>query len=414
MRILLICWEYPPYIVGGLGKHVSELVDAYQELTNKTADSAAAEYKEVNDESFAIDVLCTRNAGGPTKEIVSPNITIYRVDSPPSVTSNQYNDVLATNSSLINRARILHRQQKYDLIHSHDWLTASASITLKHEWKVPLITTIHATERGRHQGHISGEMSQRINALEGQACYESWRVIACSEFMRHELHEFFDVPYDKISVIPNGINFRLLHRCHTETAESYRRRYSNDGEKLLFFVGRITYEKGVQVLINAMPLILQKYPKTRLLVAGKNSEQMWAMAQEMRLGHAVTILGYISDQQRDFLYQSVDAAVFPSLYEPFGIVALEAMALGCNVIASSIGGLKEVIQHKQNGLTIYPNDPSSIAWAVDNLFSHPNEAKQQRQFAMQQTKNLYGWQDIAKQTLRSYREVLDERLLVDW
>ena len=404
MRILLISWEYPPNVIGGLGKHVTELIDAYQELLDK----------DNIDASFKVDVLSTRNAGGPAKEVVSPQITIYRVDSPPSATSSQYNDVLATNSSLVNRARILQRQRKYDLIHGHDWLTASASITLKHEWKVPLLTTIHATERGRQQGHLRSEMSHRINELEGQACYESWRIIACSDFMRHELHTFFDVPYDKISVIPNGINFSLLHRCHAETAHAYRRRYSNDGEKLLFFVGRITYEKGLQVLINAMPIILSKYPKTRLLVAGKNSEQMWAMAQEMRLGHAVTILGYISDQKRDYLYQSVDAAVFPSLYEPFGIVALEAMALGCNVIASSIGGLKEVIQHKQNGLTIYPNDPSSIAWAVDNLFSHPNEAKRQRQYATQQAQNLYSWRDIATQTLNNYQEIINERDLIDW
>lgn len=404
MRILLISWEYPPYVVGGLGTHVAELVAAYCELTESGALP----------KNFALDVLCTRSGGGPTQETVGHNVTIYRVDSPPPVAPNQYQDVMAANSSLINRARVLSRRHRYDLIHNHDWLTASASIALKHEWKTPLLTTIHATERGRHQGHLSSEMSHQIDALEGQVCYESWRVIACSGYMRQELSEFFSVPDDKVDVIPNGVNVRGLYRCHTETAHAYRQRYSNDGERLLFFVGRITYEKGVQVLIKAMPNILSKYPKTRLLVAGKNSEQMWAMVQEMRLGHAVTLLGFISDQQRDYLYQSVDVAIFPSLYEPFGIVALEAMALGCHVIASGVGGLAEIVQHKQNGLTIYPNDPESIAWAVDNLFSHPQEALQQRQFAKQQVTSLYSWRNIAAQTCALYREIIDERKLVDW
>lgn len=387
-----------------MGKHVAELVEAYQDLI-----------KSGNvEEDFAVDVLCTRNDGGLTQEEFGPNVTVYRVDSPPSVSADPYQDVMAANSSLINRARVLSRRHKYDLIHNHDWLTASASMALKHEWKTPLLTTIHATERGRHQGHLASEVSKRIDALEGQACYESWRVIACSGYMREELADFFGVPHDKMEVIPNGVNVRGLYRCHAETAESYRLRYSNDGERLLFYVGRITYEKGIQVLINAMPIILSKYPKTRLLVAGKNSEQMWSMAQEMRLGHAVTLLGFISDQQRDYLYQCVDAAVFPSLYEPFGIVALEAMALGCNVIASGIGGLAEIVQHKQNGLTIYPNDPDSIAWAVDNLFAHPHEAQQQRVVAEQQARSIYSWKSIATRTISVYREIVDERRGVDW
>lgn len=409
MRILLISWEFPPYVVGGLGRHVAELLTAYRDLADQ----------DDLPEDFVLDVLCTRNGGGPTKERLGANITVYRVDSPPFVSSgpraaNQYQEVMATNSSLINRARVLYRQHKYELIHNHDWLTASASIALKHEWKTPLLTTIHATERGRHQGHLSTEMSRQIDALEGQVCFESWRVIACSGYMRQELGDFFSVPFDKVDVISNGVNFRGLHHCHAETAQAYRKRYSNDGERLLFFVGRITYEKGVQVLINAMPMILNKYPKTRLLVAGKNSEQMWSMAQEMRLGHAVTLLGFINDQQRDYLYQCVDAAIFPSLYEPFGIVALEAMALGCNVIASGVGGLGEIVQHRQNGLTIYPNDPGSIAWAVDTLFSHPQEARQQRRFAEEQAKSLYSWRNIAAQTVSVYQNIVDDRKRVDW
>ena len=146
----------------------------------------------------------------------------------------------------------------------------------------------------------------------------------------------------------------------------------------LFFIGRIVHEKGVHVLIRAMPHILTNHPNTRLLIAGKNSQQLWPLAREMRVDDRVEFLGFISNDQRDCLYRVVDSAVFPSLYEPFGIVALEAMTQSCNVIASAVGGLAEVVRHEENGLTVYPNDPQSIAWAVNEMITHPNQAQMWR------------------------------------
>src|SRR5699024_487361 len=135
-----------------------------------------------------------------------------------------------------------------------------------------------------------------------------------------------------------------------EQQAAMRADYAPNGERLLFYVGRITYEKGLHVLLRAMPSILADHPNTRLLVAGKNSRHLQPLANELGIAQSVEFLDFISDAQRDAFYQVVDAAIFPSLYEPFGIVALEAMALDCNVIASNVGGLGEVVDHLVNGL----------------------------------------------------------------
>ncbi|MGB5050848.1 MAG: glycosyltransferase family 4 protein, partial [Caldilineaceae bacterium] len=249
---------------------------------------------------------------------------------------------------------------------------------------------------------------------EWEACFEAWRVIVCSGFMAGELGGYFNVPLDKTSVIPNGIDPAPLQECPAEEIEGLRQRYAPNGEKLLFFVGRITPEKGLHILLRAMPHILPHFPHVRLLVAGKNSEQMQPLLQELKIAHAVHLLGFISDQARNCLYNLVDAAIFPSLYEPFGIVALEAMAAGCNVIVSDVGGLSEVVHHMHNGLTVIANNSQSIAWGVDMLFEDAERAAEWRGNALNDAQLLYRWPDIADRTYELYKSVVEERRHVEW
>ena len=170
----------------------------------------------------------------------------------------------------------------------------------------------------------------------------------------------------------------------------------------------------MHILLRAMPRILADYPDTRLLVAGKNGNKMWPLAYELNVENAVDFLGFITDTRRDALYEVVDAAIFPSLYEPFGIVALEAMAMGCNVVASDVGGLGEVVKHQQNGLTVFPDDPMSIVWAVNQLFSHPDAAARRRARALDEINTIYRWDELARQTARIYENVVRARAAVTW
>ncbi len=337
MRILAISWEYPPYVVGGIGTHVAQLVPLLGGM-------------ELEDGPLHVDVLTTRFAGGEPLERLGDYITIHRVDVPVMDALDFYNSVVDSNGAFVEYAQGL--KDDYDLIHVHDWLTAQAGISLKHLWKRPLIVTMHATEKGRHQGYLPTGTSQQIDRLEWKVTYEAWQVVACSEYMSEELQRYFSLPPEKITIIPNGIEDRIAEYCTEERLAELRSQYAPNGEHLLFFVGRIVHEKGVHFLVRAMPRILADHPDARLLIAGKNSQQLYPLAFELGVEHNVEFLGYITDETRDCLYEIVDAAIFPSLYEPFGIVALEAMASECNVIASSTGGLREVVQHGVNGLPV--------------------------------------------------------------
>lgn len=401
MRILVISWEYPPHVVGGIGKHVAQLLPA---LGGHLLD----------DGPLQIDVITPRYAGGEAEEQVHAGVTVYRIDMPAMDVRDLYNSVIASNAYFVEEANRLAQQHAYQLIHIHDWLTGMAGIVLKHQWKVPLLVTMHATERGRHQGHIPSNTSRQIDEMDWRICYEAWQVIVCSQYMRSELQNFFKVPDDKIRVIVNGVSVGSEAACSPTELNHLRRQYAPNGEKLLFFVGRVTFEKGLQVLIQAMPRILGDHPETRLLVVGKNGVKMWPLAHELNVDQSIEFLGYATDHVRDCLYQIVDAAIFPSLYEPFGIVALEAMLLGCNVIVSEVGGLREVVKHMENGLTVYPNDPASIAWAVNQLFADPVGAQRRRLHALEDAHTIYRWEKVAEQTARLYQEIVQARAQLAW
>lgn len=401
MRVLIISWEYPPSVIGGMGKHVAELVP-------RLGGQILA------DGPLSVDVVTTRLGSGAWEERINEFVFIYRVDVSPVDPMDHYNSIVESNHLLVEQAERLAQQHSYDLIHAHDWLVAKASIALKHRWKVPYLTTMHATERGRHQGHIPSDTSHQIDRLEWQSCFEAWKVIACSHFMQRELESYFSLPPNKMVVIPNGIDTDKLACCSAEQHASLRHRYAPNGERLLLFVGRIVHEKGVHVLIRAMPRVLAEHPEVRLLVVGKNAEKYRPLAYELGVEKAITFLGYISDAERDCLYSIVDIAIFPSLYEPFGIVALEAMAAGSNVIASSVGGLAEVVHHQENGLTVYPNDPLSIVWAVDATLRNPAAAAMRRKNALAEVRSLYNWPRIAHQTSALYEKIVSERQATVW
>lgn len=401
MRILMLSWEFPPYVVGGMGKHVAELVPALAALAGTDTD-------------LQVDVVSTRYEGGEREEQLDDHVTVYRVDTPSLDPIDMFNSVVAANEVLKEQALALGEQHAYDLIHIHDWLVGEAGVALKLGWKVPLLTTIHATERGRHQGYLTGQTSHQIHRTEWKICYEAWKIIVCSQYMASEVQDFFHVPSSKIVVIPNGVDVTPLQRKDNALAQRLLARYAPTGERLLFFVGRMVHEKGVHLIIQAMPKILEKYPSVRLLVAGKNGEKYQPLASEHGVADRVEFLGYITDAERNTLYQIVDAAIFPSLYEPFGIVALEAMAAGANVIVSDVGGLREVVENGQNGLTVLPNDPDSIVWAVDQLFKDPVSAQRRCDLARRQVETLYNWHVIARHTLDVYRQIIEERANVYW
>jgi glycosyltransferase involved in cell wall biosynthesis len=290
-----------------------------------------------------------------------------------------------------------------DLIHGHDWLVAPAAWTLKHSWHRPLLATIHATEVGRNKG-LHNDLQRRISDLEWALGYESWRVIVCSQAMVEEVGNFFCIPRDKLAMIPNGVNLPLPG----EADDAGRAKFAAPEEKIILYVGRLVPEKGVGVLIDAMPQVLAAHPEAKLLIVGSGYEEdnLKRQAASLGLGPKVYFTGFISDKERDALYRSASVAVFPSLYEPFGIVALEAMSFSVPTIVGKTGGLAEIVDDN-NGLLAEPGNAADLAGKINWLLSDPALAAKLSRNGLAACKQ-YGWQHVASATEALYQEVLEE------
>lgn len=398
MRILMLSWEFPPHVVGGLGKHVAELVPAL-----------ARQHMDIH--------LVTPAHQGQAGEEVIEGVTVHRVAAPTVGFPDFYTQAVQTNRALQRHAEhIITRMGSFDLIHNHDWLTSFAAEGLKHTYKLPLVSTVHATERGRGRGYLSGDQAQRINDAEWRLTYESWRVICTTHYMVGEVQEYFGTPVDKVDIVPNGIDPTPFQALEQVDLGNFRRQYAAPDEKLVLYVGRIVHEKGVDTLVRSATQVLSAVPQAKFVVAGKGPElqRLRDLVESLHLWEKVLMAGFISDDERNRLYKVADCAVFPSLYEPFGIVALEAMAARTPVVVSEVGGLREVVRHAETGITIYPNNVDSCAWGIVHTLQHPRWAQQRVDNAYQEVLTVYNWDTIARQTIQVYQRAVDERAHTAW
>ncbi|ADL11860.1 glycosyltransferase family 4 protein [Acetohalobium arabaticum] len=391
MRVLMVSWEYPPVSIGGLASHVEELSQALVE-----------EDVEVH--------LITQGGEVSDRYAEENGVYIYRVDKPDISTPDFLTWAMLVNYNFLEVANRLVNELDFDLIHIHDWLVGFTGKTLKHSYHLPLVVTIHATESGRNHG-IYNSHQQYINDVEWLLGYESWRVICCSEYMREEIHGLFQTPKDKIDIINNGVN---LDTFDVEVESGFKDKYT-DGN-LVFYIGRLVQEKGVQHLLEAVPQVLSTAPNTEFVIAGKGPklDELKDQAHRMGIADHVTFPGYISEEEKEKLYQVADTAVFPSLYEPFGIVALEAMASKTPVVVSGVGGFDEIVDDGQDGLKALPGNPDSLAEKIIKLLTDHNYAESLRNNGYRKAVEEYSWQGIARQTKEVYNQVLTKYLDSDW
>jgi glycogen(starch) synthase len=397
MRILELAWEYPPHVVGGLGNHMAALAPALSHL------------------GAEVTVVTPRLLGGDALE-EHQRLTIYRVE-PPVLAGDLLVHVQQTNVALDQAAEsLISAHRPFDVIHAHDWLVALSAIGLKHRHKRPLVCTIHATERGRGRGHLQGRVSYAIADTEWWLTYEAWRVITSSQYMADELNNYFGIPHLKIDVVANGVDTRPFDALDALDLSEFRMRYAEPGDQLVFSVGRLVHEKGLHLLIDAAPPILSHQPRAKFVIAGTGPMlgTLRARVHELGIEQAFTFAGHISDLVRNCLYKVADCAVFPSLYEPFGIVALEAMASRCPLVVASTGGLAEVVKHHETGITVYPGSVESLTYGILHVLQFPDWSYMRAMNAYRLVTQRYNWQNIAERTLAVLSRVTDERLLVDW
>jgi glycosyltransferase involved in cell wall biosynthesis len=288
---------------------------------------------------------------------------------------------------------------------------AQAGVALKKGLNVPLLATIHATEMGRNKGQLWNDFSKYVNRMEWFLCFEAWRVVVCSKYMEREVMEFFGVPADKIDILPNGVNFKKFDpTLSTDEKREFRRRFAGDNQKLVFFVGRMVPEKGAQVLLEAMPKVLEGYHDARFVIVGKGGflPDLKRRANELGVTPYVNFTGFVSDEDLHKLYQVIDVAVFPSLYEPFGIVALEGMAAQVPTIVADTGGLAEIVEHTKSGITTYAGNPESLAWGILEVLKNGDYAKQLASAGRNRVVDVFNWTKIAAGTSVVYDRILKE------
>ncbi|MBB3110755.1 1,4-alpha-glucan branching enzyme [Paenibacillus phyllosphaerae] len=386
-RVLILAWEFPPMIVGGLSRHVFD-------LSRKLAE-----------QQIEVHVVTTHVDGYPSYE-VNQGVHVHRVATYQTQSVQFMEWVFQLNLAMTTYATdLIKHYGPFDLIHAHDWIVGQAAKALKHKFQLPLIATIHATEHGRNHG-LHTPLQHRIHALEWELTYEAWRVIVCSEYMRGEVLRLFHLPADKVDTIPNGVETEAVVRVE-ENAAAIQSRYASPEEKVILFIGRLVREKGVHVLIESFPSVLASCPEAKVIIAGHGpmQEDLKQLAYRIGVAHKVDFVGYADDKMRNELLKIAAVAVFPSLYEPFGIVALEAMAAGTPVIVSGTGGLQEIIQHGVDGFTVLPDDAASLTLHTVKMLEFEDMAKAMSRKAFHKVNTRYNWDRIGEMTTGVYDRV---------
>lgn len=386
-RVLMLAWEYPPRVIGGLSRVVwalsRQLVKDGLEVHVVTADHPGTEEYSLDD-----------------------GVHVHRVKSQTDATPDFLTWVARLNVGMLQYAIRLHQEVKFDVIHAHDWMVTDAAWVMKTGFGLPLVSTIHATEQGRMGGSIHTDMQRYVNQLEWRLTFESGRVIVNSHHMRGELQHLFNLPADKIRMIPNGTD--PSHFDFDFDPHPLRNQYARAEQKIVLYVGRLVNEKGVQVLLEAAPQVLQNYPGTQFLIVGTGyfMDELKGRAHHLGVDHNVKFLGYVGDEELLKLYKIADIVAIPSLYEPFGIVALEAMAAQVPAVVSDVGGLRDFVRHMETGITTYAGNPQSLAWGLLEVLRNPGLAETIRRNALESVHKVYNWKVISDQTYSVYQELV--------
>ena len=391
-RILLLSWEYPPIVEGGLARHVRKLSEALVALGTE------------------VHVLTRGDETLPADESMN-GVIVHRVREPgrPRELGEFVSWIEHMNADMLAAGVELGDRWDFDLVHGHDWLVAVAGDHLAKRFRCSFVTTIHATEYGRHQGWVDKHPQSHIHGVENWMANRADRVITCSHYMRGHVADIYGLDEDRITVIPNGIDPGDL--IPVDDLDTLRGRFAAPDEQLVILVGRLVYEKGFQLALEALPPIIERLGNVRFLVAGSGTHEAELKRQAAELGlleHG-TFLGWIGDDVLHSLYRIADLCVVPSLYEPFGFVALEAMASDCPCIVADTGGLSEVVPGGDRvGLRFNGGDAEHLGVMIERMLT--DAALRERLVAEAGEHILrFDWTDIARRTQQLYADVLGDR-----
>jgi glycogen(starch) synthase len=391
MRVLTFSWEYPPVIEGGLGRHVRKL-----------SEQLVALGVEVH--------VVTRGGGALAAREERHGVVVHRVTEPPfprDDTRAFVRWVSAMNRDLGALGERLVDEHEFDLVHSHDWLVAKGASRVARRAGRPWLVTIHATEYGRHQGWVQNYPQSYIHAAERNMARRADHVITCSRYMRSHVSTVFDVPRRRITAMQNGIDVDDLEPV-ADDLDALRATYADPDEQLVLLVGRLVYEKGFHLALDALAPVIRRRGNVRFVVAGTGTAEAELRRQAQRLGlqRRGAFLGWVGDDMLHSLYRISDLCIVPSIYEPFGIVALEAMASGCLCVVADTGGLREVVPGDGTvGLRFPSRDTAALREIVERVLSD-DELRTQMVAEAREHVLRFDWAQVAHETVAVYERAL--------
>jgi glycogen(starch) synthase len=377
-------------IEGGLGRHVRKL-----------SEHLVRDGVEVH--------VLTRGGGRLPVQEERHGVIVHRVREPqfPTDINAFVRWVKAMNSHMLELGRELCERHAFDLVHSHDWLVAGAAEALAQQIAQPWLVTVHATEYGRHQGWVQKHPQSHIHAAEHGMVRRADAVITCSRYMRSHVARVFGVPLRSITVIPNGLDPRDLEPVVSDL-DGLRARYAAPSDRLVLLVGRLVHEKGFHLALDALAPLISRLGDVRFLVAGTGTAEAELKRQARRLGltgHG-TFLGWVGDDMLHALYRVADLCIVPSIYEPFGLVALEAMASGCLCVVADTGGLREVVPGDGTVGLRFPSRDSGALEAVLEQILTDDEARAQLVAEAREHVLRFDWVEVARRTQEVYGELM--------
>ena len=414
MRIAFFVWEYPPAIVGGLGTYAEYIT---KEFIRLGWDVCVYTFNPGNLKTR--EILGGVEVHRPLIVDASNIFPIFVAEDLKKWGTNIkfFNDMFVYNilvaAKMINDV-IKKGQYKYSIISINDWLSSVAGIICKNELKIPVMFHVHSTEWGRSGGGGSTVVSH----LESVMAEKADGIITVSYAMKEDLAKH-GWPESKINVVWNGVDPETYNpkRCREDEIQKLREQYGIDPDtKMIFFIGRLTWVKGVRNLVQAMQLVLADYPKTKLVILGKGEEQRDIIEMADRLGiseNVVCRFEFVSEKERILHYAASDLCVFPSVYEPFGIVSLEAMSMEKPVVVGAKGvvGFREQVMAagpEQNGVHVNGDDPVDIAWGIKEVLKDPLRARRWGENGRKRVLKYFTWRKAAKQTLKIYERLINE------
>ena len=411
MRICFFVWEYPPKLVGGLGTYAEyitrEFIEAGHDVTVFTLNPGNLKTREII-KGVEVHRPLIADASNVFPLFVTEDLKKWGANI------RLFNDIFIYNilsaTKFIN-GLIRKEGYKFDVVAVHDWLSSVAGIIIKNETEIPVAFHVHSTEFGRS----GGQGSEVVSHFESSTAKAADRIITVSHAMREDLirHGW---PAENISVVWNGVDPERYDptKYKSEDVKRIRGKYGiKDEESMLFFLGRLTWVKGVRNLIQAMPTILNEYPKTKLVILGRGEEQKDINETAIRLGiknNVVCRFEFIPEDERILHYAASDVCVFPSVYEPFGIVSLEAMSMEKPIVVGAhgvVGFREQVINNgpEQNGVHVNGENPTDIAWGVKEVLKDVETARIWGKNGRERVLKYFTWKQVAEQTLQIYQSL---------